>query len=83
MQYLKDRYEMRVEKELKWFLGIRVVRDRPNRWIYLCQDTYIEKIVNRFGLIDAKQPSIPLSPIPLERTQGRPANSPQSYTKRR
>jgi hypothetical protein len=28
--------------ELKWFLGVRVVRDRPNRKLWLCQDSYIE-----------------------------------------
>ncbi|OAQ62542.1 integrase, catalytic core [Purpureocillium lilacinum] len=35
--------------ELKWFLGIRVLRNRAARKLWLCQDSYIEKIVNQYG----------------------------------
>jgi hypothetical protein len=34
-------YEMRDMGELKWFLGIRVMRDRLRRRIWLSQDLYI------------------------------------------
>jgi Reverse transcriptase (RNA-dependent DNA polymerase) len=37
-------YEMRDIGELKWFLGIRVTRDRLRRRIWLSQDLYIRKI---------------------------------------
>jgi Reverse transcriptase (RNA-dependent DNA polymerase) len=52
--------------ELKWFLGVRVLRDRPNRKLWLCQDSYIEKITNRFNL-----PSTPMITDSLERNPGR------------
>lgn len=47
---LCTRYEMKDLGELKWFLGIRVLRDRPTRKLWLCQDSYIEKITNQYGI---------------------------------
>ena len=47
---LINEYEMRDMGELKWFLGIRVVRDRSQRKLWLCQDSYIQKIIAKFGL---------------------------------
>ena len=43
-------YEMRDIGEMKWFLQIRIVRDRNLRKLWLCQDSYIQKIVSRFHL---------------------------------
>jgi hypothetical protein len=40
--------------ELKWFLGIRIIRDRVQRKIWLCQDLYINKIAHTFHLTDGK-----------------------------
>jgi hypothetical protein len=33
-----------------WFLGIRVIRDRTLGKLWLCQDSYIEKITSRYKL---------------------------------
>ena len=41
---------MREIEELKWFLRIRVLRDRKARKIWLCQDSYIDKIATTFNL---------------------------------
>ena len=49
--------------ELSWFLGIRVVRDRPNLW--LCQDSYIDKVIKRYHLEYRKTPHTPLPSEPL------------------
>src|SRR5947207_4145040 len=57
---LKQRYEMRDLNELSWFLGIRILRDRPHRKLWLCQDAYIKKIANTFHLTDRKPPATPL-----------------------
>uniref|UniRef100_A0A1Y1KB38 Reverse transcriptase Ty1/copia-type domain-containing protein n=1 Tax=Photinus pyralis TaxID=7054 RepID=A0A1Y1KB38_PHOPY len=35
VKHLQDKYDLR-EEDFKWYLGIRVMRDRPNRKIYLC-----------------------------------------------
>ena len=48
------KYEARNMGEISWFLGMRIIRDHESRSIYLCQDAYIEKIANRFHLLDKK-----------------------------
>lgn len=55
-------YEMRYLGELQWFLGIRIQRDRPSRKLFLCQDSYIDKLIAKFNVdITLKPPSTPLS----------------------
>jgi len=44
------KYEMRDLGELSWFLGIRVIRDRSQKKLWLCQDSYIKKIAATFHL---------------------------------
>jgi hypothetical protein len=39
-----------------WFLGIRVIRDRTLGKLWLCQDSYIEKITSRYKLQFKKLP---------------------------
>jgi hypothetical protein len=55
---------------VKWFLGVRVVRDRAARKLWLVHDTYIEKIARRFGLLNGKCPSTPLPGYKLEKNKG-------------
>jgi hypothetical protein len=47
---------MRDLRELSWFLGIRVIRDRVQKKLWLCQDSYIRKIATIFHLTDRKPP---------------------------
>jgi hypothetical protein len=44
------------------FLNVRIVRDRPQRRLWLLQDEYISKIAEKFHLSHAKRPGTPLSP---------------------
>jgi len=60
-QALMQRYEMRDLGELSWFLGIRVIRDRVQKKLWLCQDSYIRKIATTFHLTDRKPPATPLA----------------------
>lgn len=56
-----DRYEIRYLGELKWFLGIWISRDRETRRLWLCQDSYINKLTAKFNIsIEAKCPGAPL-----------------------
>jgi hypothetical protein len=57
---LRARYEIRALGELTWFLGIRLLRDREAHKVWLCQDSYIDKIVTRFHLEHHKLASTPL-----------------------
>lgn len=43
-------YDLRKLRELKWFLGIRVLRDLAAGSIWLIQDSFIDKVVNKFDL---------------------------------
>ncbi|KAK2069706.1 hypothetical protein P8C59_004260 [Phyllachora maydis] len=42
------------------FLGVQIIRDRPNRRLWLNQSQYVEEAVSRFNLADSKPISIPL-----------------------
>jgi len=50
---LTAKYKMNDLGQLQWFLGIRIVRDRPNKKLWLCQDSYIEKLATQFGVSKA------------------------------
>ena len=56
MNGLKKQFEMTDCGELKWFLGIHVLRDRQRRLLWLSQSSYIEKIANQFGLDLSSKP---------------------------
>jgi hypothetical protein len=64
-EFLKA-FKMREMGELKWFLGIRVIRDRKARKIWLCQDAYITKLCNRFRRpgSSAYRPKTPMTAPP-------------------
>jgi hypothetical protein len=47
--------------ELKWFLGIRILRDRIHHRIWLCQDPYITNIARIYNL-EHRKAKVPLSP---------------------
>jgi Reverse transcriptase (RNA-dependent DNA polymerase) len=47
---------------IHWLLGIWITQDRATRTISLCQSTYIESIVARYGLADAKAQNSPMIP---------------------
>jgi hypothetical protein len=46
--------------ELEHFLSIRVIRDRPNRKLWLLQDSYIEKLEKKFNIYITKVPKTPI-----------------------
>lgn len=52
---------MRNLGELNWFLGVRIIRDWAARKLWLCQDSYLEKIAHRYHLEDRKPALTPLS----------------------
>jgi hypothetical protein len=60
---LEAAYELRKLGELKWFLGIRVLRDWTAGTIWLIRDSFIDKVVKKFDL-DIKSgrryPAVPL-----------------------
>jgi hypothetical protein len=67
---IKGAYKLHDLGDVKWFLGVRVVRDRAAKKIWLAHDTYIEKIAKRFDLINGKCPSTPLPFYELKKNTG-------------
>ena len=67
---LHSAYELTVMGDVEWFLGVRVVRDRVKKSVSLLHDTYIEKIAQKFGLVDGKCPSTPLPHYDLVKHTG-------------
>jgi hypothetical protein len=62
---LMKRYEIQALGDLKWFLGIRVIRDRTARKTWLVQDSYIDKIATKFHCIKDKD-KCPITPLTIE-----------------
>ena len=56
---LSKKFQLKDLGSLKFYLGIEIRRDADNIF-YIKQSKYIEKIVHRFGLQDAKLSNIPL-----------------------
>lgn len=56
-----EAYGIRYLGEVKWFLGIRLVKDRDTRHRWLCQDSYIDKITSKLNIsTETKSPGTPL-----------------------
>jgi hypothetical protein len=68
---LMNTYELRALGELRWFLGIRIIRDRQNRTLWLSQESYIDQLATRFNVDTTKKkyPSAPLSTSALSPNQ--------------
>ena len=59
---LNDRHALMELRPMNWLLGIKVTRDRKARTISLSQTSYIESILARFSLTDAKAHATPMVP---------------------
>ena len=47
--------------EAQYILGIKIYRDRSKRMIGLRQSTYIDKVLARFNIVEAKKGHLPMS----------------------
>jgi hypothetical protein len=57
---IKKRFKMKELGPIAHYLKIRVVRDRPKRHIYLLQETYAKRILQRLGMGECKPCGMPL-----------------------
>ena len=58
---LKREFEMKDLGGAKRILGVGIKRDRDKKLLFLSQEMYLKKVLNRFGMLDAKPVSTPLS----------------------
>jgi Reverse transcriptase (RNA-dependent DNA polymerase) len=71
IERIKRVYDLHDMRDVKWFLGVRVIRDRQQRKLWLVHDAYIEKIAKKFNLIDGKCPTTPLPGYELRKFSGK------------
>jgi histone deacetylase 1/2 len=57
---MMEQFKMKDLGPIHHYLKIRIVRDRPNRHIYLLQETFAQKILDRFNMGDCKPWGTPL-----------------------
>ncbi|KAJ5343424.1 uncharacterized protein N7506_003248 [Penicillium brevicompactum] len=53
-------WEIRGLGEAQWFLGIRIIRDRKQGKLWLCQDSYLRSMGMKFGAIHRRRCDTPL-----------------------
>ena len=58
---LERSFQMKDLGEAAFILGIRIYRDRSRRLIGLSQSTYVDKVLKRFNMEEAKKGFLPLS----------------------
>jgi hypothetical protein len=68
-------YNLRKLRELKWFLGIRALRDWTAGTLWLIQDSFIEKVVNKSDL-DQKSGGRYRAVLLVENSLAQPAEDP-------
>ena len=56
---LMHRYRMKDLGEAEWILGMKVERQREQRTILLSQQSYIEKLLEEYGMSDCKPADTP------------------------
>ena len=58
---LNGKFSMKDLGEAMYILGIKIYRDRSRRLLGLSQSTYIDKVLKRFNMSEAKKGFLPLS----------------------
>jgi hypothetical protein len=61
---LQRHWELRDMGEATWFLGIRILRDRQQHKLWLCQDSYFSSVAARYHLSSGRKYH---TPLPVER----------------
>ena len=59
---VKEFWEITNHGPTKWFLGFQIKRDRESRTISINQHAYIETVVEKFRLTNARKVATPMDP---------------------
>jgi hypothetical protein len=62
---LRAKFKVKDLGALEFFVGIRVTRDRGGRALYLDQNAYLERVLERYNMADAKPLATPASSTTL------------------
>jgi hypothetical protein len=72
----EDTYDITSVKDLTFYLGLHIVRDRLNKSITLLQDGYIDSLIEKYSL-DTSPPFFPSTPMVMSITEVFDQRSPQ------
>ena len=61
MKFLTKNFEMKDLGEASFVLGIKILRDRFQGILRLSQESYIDKVLNRFGMKGSKLGDTPIA----------------------
>ena len=61
LEELQDKFEIKMN-EPRYFVGLEIERDRDKRSIKIHQTNYIQKVIDKFRMMDAKTANVPLNP---------------------
>ena len=59
-EYLNNKFSMKDLGEAAYVLGIKIYRDRSRRLLALSQSTYLDKILKKFNIHEAKKGFLPM-----------------------
>ncbi|KAH9770027.1 Integrase catalytic domain-containing protein [Citrus sinensis] len=60
-QQLKDKFDMKDLGPAKKILGVELVRNRITRILFMSQEKYVNKVLEKFGMMNCKPMSIPMA----------------------
>lgn len=61
VQFLQTQFEM-TSGSVESFVGLEVVRNRPEKTIHITQHQYIQRMLQKFGMLECKPLAIPADP---------------------
>lgn len=67
---LHQHWELTDHGDAGWFLGIRILRDRQHKKLWLCQDTYISNMAAKYNLTNRPPVSTPMMLEELKQFDG-------------
>jgi hypothetical protein len=59
---LSEAFDMKDLGPCQFFLGVRITRDRSQNKTTICQDAYIRKVLDQFGMLECRAVSTPIDP---------------------
>jgi hypothetical protein len=59
--HLKASFQISKAGEADYFLGAQIIRNRLNRSVSICQESYIESILKDYGMTEAYSKSVPMA----------------------
>jgi hypothetical protein len=61
-QQLSETFDMKDLGPCQYFLGVRIIWDRQKHQVTLCQDAYVHKTLEQYGMLECRAASTPFDP---------------------